>query len=53
MRLPARFRLKAFPTDNMLWKVDWFGDLLRLGEIGDNGDQFVRINRLRQMNLKT
>ncbi len=29
MRLPARFRLKAFPTDNMLWKVDWFGDLLR------------------------
>ena len=29
MRLPARFRLKAFPTDNRLWKVDWFGDLLR------------------------
>lgn len=28
MRLPARFRLSAFPTDNQLWKIDWFGDLL-------------------------
>ena len=28
MRLPARFRLKAFPEDKRLWKVDWFGDLL-------------------------
>ena len=28
MRLPARFKLKAFPADNRLWKVDWFGDLL-------------------------
>lgn len=28
MRLPARFRLKAFPDDKQLWKVDRFGDLL-------------------------
>ncbi len=28
MRLPARFRLKAFPDDKRLWKIDWFGDLL-------------------------
>ena len=28
MRLPARFRLKAFPADKRLWKVDWFGDII-------------------------
>lgn len=28
MRFPSRFKLKVFPNDNRLWKIDWFGDLL-------------------------